>query len=403
MSFHLYKNNNGIAIDHYENKILTNLPDKDASVLCELVYESRALDFALNSPDLKDSSLANIFYENKRKVIEDKELNLSPDVKDALEQYPHNYYPVLAKYKLVATSLDLVSKTQSNFFGTAPSYYAIVVANVNDKENKGIYIINRGTDKAWDYWSDLKMGHGKLIPSAEIIPHMIAGINFTQEVLAQYQVRSIGFSGHSLGGSIAQIQSIRFFDYKKGLSLAPTKCFEPFGTKSEVDPSFGFRFKNKYYYSDINLWKGFRSQVCNVGIEWKCNSWQELSDRLIHKYQRNAKFIANNIKNFIRQGDIIAELSAQIGDSIKLTTNINNNYYNYIPQQTSGLIAVPQFLFELLRRLTIHKISWYRYNAYAENGDLIPNQIDKKNVKIFKFSANYKDIQSFREAFKDDN
>ncbi|TDT67944.1 hypothetical protein EDC55_1221, partial [Allofrancisella inopinata] len=69
----------------------------------------------------------------------------------------------------------------------------------------------------------------------------------------------------------------------------------------------------------------------------------------------------------------------------------------------SGLIAVPQFLFELLRRLTIHKISWYRYNAYAGNGDLIPNRIDKKNVKIFKFSASYKDIQSFREAFEDDN
>ncbi|WP_035721776.1 hypothetical protein, partial [Francisella sp. W12-1067] len=90
---------------------------------------------------------------------------LSSDVKDALEQYPHHYYPVLAKYKLVATSLDFVSRSQSSFFGTAPSYYAIVVANVNDKENKGIYVINRGTDKAWDYWSDLKMGHGKLIPS----------------------------------------------------------------------------------------------------------------------------------------------------------------------------------------------------------------------------------------------
>ncbi|MBK2267216.1 alpha/beta hydrolase family protein [Francisella philomiragia] len=395
------------------NQPLTDLPDKDASVLCELVYEKSALEYAFNDPLMKKVSLANIFYDVTKKykndkgqviypVRDDRGFNLSSDFKYALENYHVYYYNVLKKYKLITTSSKYVVATQSSFIGTAPSYFAIVVAHKGDKDNKGVYVVNRGTDKPWDYWADLRMGSGKLIPSSNIIPHMLVGINFTQTILDSYDLQSIGFTGHSLGGSISQIQTVRFFDYKERVSLAPTKCFEPFGARSEVDPSIGVKIDDHYFTTTTDVWTSFKNWSNILSFGYLFDDWKSLEVKLIEKYQNNSKLINDNVTNFARQGDVIAEMSAQIGgEPIKLATNIDNNYYDYLPQQTKGLVAVPQALFEPIERLNVHSIIWYRYNQYSPDGKLEKIGVNTNNVDKLKETGSSKDISNFKEVFKD--
>ncbi|QIV94117.1 hypothetical protein [Allofrancisella frigidaquae] len=69
MRFHPYENNNDITIEYYKNKILTNLPDKDASVLCELVYESMMLENIVNNRAGKEKTISNLIYNLDKKTL----------------------------------------------------------------------------------------------------------------------------------------------------------------------------------------------------------------------------------------------------------------------------------------------------------------------------------------------
>jgi len=113
-----------------QGDILVNLSDRDASVLCELVYEEAF--FNAVADDKVGNSIAKLLYG------EDKTINIkyitsfeSEDARDTYNKYYEYYYSILDKYKVVATSL-------SNPFG----YFSIAVANKGDNENKGIYIIS---------------------------------------------------------------------------------------------------------------------------------------------------------------------------------------------------------------------------------------------------------------------
>lgn len=207
-------------------------------------------------------------------------------------------------------------------------------------------------------------------------------------------------AGHSLGGSVSQVQTIRFFDYKKGVSLAPTKCFEPFGTRSEVDPSIAVKIDDYYFTTTLDIWASFKnwSNVLSGGYFFE--DWKSLEVELIENYQKNSSMIYSNVKIFARQGDVIAELSAQVGSVVPLATNVTNNYYDYIPKQTSGLVAIPQTLLEPLTRLNVHSSSWYRYNNYSADGTLIPTGDNQANVTILKAKGSSEDIAKFKQVFK---
>ncbi|QIV96380.1 hypothetical protein EDC55_10432 [Allofrancisella inopinata] len=378
MSFHPHENNNGMTIDHYENKILTSLPDKDASVLCELVYESRALDFALNSPDLKDFSLANIFYDNKRKVREDKELNLSKDTQDALELYSHHYYPVLAKYKLVTTSSQL---------GNDVGYYGIAVAAAGDKQNKGIYVINRGTRlNSFDgiYHNFLKTDIrdmailGKTLPVTIVSNHTKSGIEFVKYLLKSYNVKHIGFAGHSLGGSIAQMQAVYFIDKRlRGIRLSPSKGFEPFGIKNEADPFIKYNNEDgALYYLTLNPIKAFKSWQCKLAAS-NCSSWQGIADKLIINYTSFKSDIG--FTSFARNGDIVANLAENIGKKVLIESA--GSYKDF---------------------KDLHEIANYRYQEYRPDGSLVETQINKLNSDILKSSDNLEQKAKYKVCFNTD-
>ena len=373
-----------------QSDILYKLSDRDASVLCELVYENDFFDVVADNQAGK--SIAELLYDKAtQKVSESLADFLKEDVIDNFNLYSNYYYPILDKYKLVATSKEY----DVNSAFSSVDYYAIAVANMTDEHNKGIYIINRGTKLFHDFIDDLMMGAGKLIPSPRIVPHMLQGIEFGNKILDSYRPLSIGFSGHSLGGAIAQIQTVKFVNNEQGASLAPTKCFEPFGTRSEVDPSIAVKIGDSYFTTTTDIWTSFKNWSNILSAGYFFADWKSLEVDLINNYRFHSGAINGSVKNFVRRGDFIAELSEQIGNVVPLSTSISNSYYDSVLKQTKGLVAVPESLFSATERLNLHSITWYRYNRYSDDGTLITSGVNVDNVS----KLNLKKAVEFKEVF----
>jgi hypothetical protein len=362
-----------------QSDILYKLSDRDASVLCELVYEN---DFFDDVADIKvGKSIADLLYTSDKMIDTDVINLLSDTAKLDYKKYADYYHPILDKYKLVATSKEY--DVNNAFSGC--DYYAIAVANMSDDNSKGIYIINRGTKLLHDFIDDLAMGAGKLIPSPRIVPHMLQGIDFGNKILDTYRPLSIGFSGHSLGGAISQIQTVNFVNNEQGASVAPTKCFEPFGTRSEVDPSIAVTIGDRYFTTTTDIWTSVKNWSNILSGGYLFADWKSLEVKLMDNYRSHSGAINGNIKNFARHGDFIAELSEQIGSVVPLNTSISSSYYDSVLKQAKGLVAVPESLFTATERLNLHSITWYRYNRYADDGTLITSGVNEVNVaKISK-------------------
>ena len=222
---------------------LTDLPDKDASVLCELVYEAKFLEAVMKKQGSIPIPLSQPIYDRDKKTLLEgvEKLGLSDDMLFALETFPSYYQPILAKYKLVTTSSQYASIIDGQY-GLNPNtvdYYAIAVANVKDKDTSGIYVVNRGTDTIENWGSDARMALQHAVPLNTTVFCMKAGIYFADCLLRNLnlQIEYIGFTGHSLGGAIVQAQAMYFVNYPKysKLKLSPCKTFEGYGIKSSVD------------------------------------------------------------------------------------------------------------------------------------------------------------------------
>ncbi len=369
---------------------LTDLPDKDASVLCELVYEKSALNVAINRIEFKGVSLANIFYNVTKKYKNDKGqviypirddmgFNLSKDMLFGLESCSKYYHKILSKYKLVATSSKL---------GNACNYYGIAIAHAKDKDNKGIYVINRGTTYSTFYeaYSDIfksdiiDMGMlGKALPVTVVSDHAKAGLKFVDDLLKHKIISNIGFAGHSLGGSIAQNQAVYYANlFQAGVTLSPSKGFEPFGVKNEMDNLFSFSIGSeedkKLYYLTLNPKKALNSWVCKAGVDWDCGSWQNIPDILVTNYayySEHIKFTA-----FGRKGDAIANLAQSIGTPV--------------PIDSAGSFKDTGKL---------HSITNYRYQGYDPDGNLITTQVNDYNSDKLKESNNEEQKSRYRMCF----
>ncbi|QIV96266.1 lipase (class 3) [Allofrancisella inopinata] len=376
ISYSYRNDNDGTARYNYGNEILMHLPDKDAAILCELVYESKVFENIVSDRKLYNSSFASIIYRlDKKSLVEDYENLLSSDVQYALKNYPHHYYPVLAKYKLVATSSQL---------GNDIGYYGIAVAATGDKQNKGIYVINRGTrlNSLDGIYNDLIKTDllnmtilGKGTPITMVSNHTKSGIEFVNSLLKNYNVKHIGFAGHSLGGSIAQMQAVYFVDKRlRGIRLSPSKGFEPFGIKNEADPFIKYNNEDgALYYLTLNPIKAFKSWQCKLAAS-NCDSWQGIADKLIINY---ASFKSNiDFTSFSRKGDIIANIAVSVGEKVLIESA--GSYKDF---------------------KTLHEIANYRYQEYRPDGSLIETQVNKLNSDILKSSDNLEQKAKYRVCF----
>jgi hypothetical protein len=368
--------------DEKENKDpLTNLPDKDASVLCELVYESGLFNHIINEPALKNLSLGQAIYEDES-LKADMKAYLSKDddgnLDIPLDDYASYYQPILAKYKLVAVS----TANSANYFG-------IAVAHANDDSNSGIYVVNRGTTySTWNaIWCDvfssdfIDMGVlGKVMPVTIVSDHAKAGIEFANDLLKHKIISNIGFTGHSLGGSVAQNQAVYYahLEARNILKLSPSKGFEPFGVKNEMDNLFSYTTGDKeedkrLYYITLNPIKALNSWVCRAGIDWDCGSWQTTPDILVSNYAFHREYI--KFKAFGRKGDAITNLAQSIGNTVHIDSA--GSYKD---------------------TLKLHSMSNYRYQGYNDGG-LITNQIETANADILKEKPNQEQIVKYRLCF----
>ena len=298
---------------------------KDAAILSEIVYLQNTFEPAVEKENYKN--LKNVFYNSNGQV----RANIDTDFAKRLTMHKDYYQKTLEKYRLVEVSSRLLNSNQQ-----ATGYYGIAVEAIANPGETHIY--NRGTETAsiqgflQDFSSDIALASGEISDQAD------AGINFAEQILdksqdqeANYNISSIGFGGHSLGGSLAQILSVYF--YQTGL-VSTTHTFEAYGTLENITQAEDA--------SSAGLWDIFNNNNSNLDLSAKYNA--------IDKEALNGL-----INNYIHPNDRIAMVSEHIG-SVTEIASANDAAF--------GL------------GLDYHRIDNYVYQAYDNNGELMPHQLN---------------------------
>ncbi|AIT08853.1 hypothetical protein LO80_01905 [Candidatus Francisella endociliophora] len=185
--------------------------------------------------------------------------------------------------------------------------------------------------------------------------------------------KNIDFTGHSLGGAIAQIQSVYFANKMRGT----TKTFEAFGLKSQVHLTLEVIHDNKVYYPTLNPIKSLRSWASTFGILFDGGDWEDLEDKLIGKYAGDKVNIDSKITNYIREGDLVGTTAELVGSTNVIKTGLSS-----------------------LSVTLLHSMSNYRYQGYLPDGTLIDTQINTTNASILseKLSPAYQEIINTQKA-----
>ncbi|AIT09729.1 hypothetical protein LO80_06970 [Candidatus Francisella endociliophora] len=355
--------------DKDTSKPLKNLPDKDAAVLCELVYEE---SFLRSITRQKDKSLADFLYLSKGVIDTDVLPILSDSARLDYENYADYYYPVLDKYKLVAVNPS-----------SSDGYFSIAIANKNDGKNIGIYVITRGSYNMYNYLSDIDM-------ASSFLPGIFhEGISFVKSILASNSnVKYLGFSGHSLGGSVSQAQTVYFeAEQDKKYTISKCKNFEPFGIGNIL--------------SNLN------------------NSTSVNTD-LMARYKGTPKAYSSLISNFYRVGDLVSEkeLDAILGRVNKIETNytmgesMERGKKFDIPEEPpkwwedpvirrnqndiNTQMGATQILID--RMYSLHTMTNYKYQGF--NPSLEANSLNIDNVEILIAKGSTSDKENYNFVFQ---
>ena len=302
----------------------TTINTKDAAILSEIVYLHNTFEPAAAKEN--NDTLYDIFYDSNGKI----RTNIDADFAKRLTMHQDYYQNTFKKYRLVEVSSRLLNSSQQ-----ATGYYGIAVEAI---ANPGeIYIYNRGTETSsiqgflQDFTSDIALATGEITNQAD------AGVNFVEHLLDRsqdqelnYNLNSIGFGGHSLGGSLAQILSVYFYD--TGM-VSKTHTFEAYGTLENITEA---------------------SNSGNASLLDLIN--RNASFDLSAKYQAIDHTALNGlIHNYIHPNDRIATASEHIGSVTEIASAGDAAF---------GL------------GLDYHRIDNYLYQAYDNNGELMPNQLN---------------------------
>ncbi|KFJ43992.1 hypothetical protein IBE48_05510 [Francisella philomiragia] len=351
---------------------LTDLPDKDAAILCELVYEQNLLN---SLP--KDKNLSSLIYDDESSLLSDKTKALLSKDEDKnsptkgmlnmpLDDYASYYQPVLAKYKLVAVS-------SSN----SVDYFGIAIAKECDTKNKGIYIINRGTATSENWITDTRMALQHLIPVNTLTFCTKAGVEFAESVIND-NVEHVGFAGHSLGGSITQIQTLYFSSYD--VNLSPSKTFEGYGVKGLIDNIGNFDcIRNSY---GLNMVVSCPAELVHDVIKVPASVISIFTDSAMEKQVKDNydKYKSSiDITNFIRRGDPVANYATPVGTP------------KYIDNDNSISSSI-NLGFEF------HSITNFRYQGF--NGETMSlTSCNEENIEILKTHKGVYTKEKFNAVF----
>ena len=422
-----------------DSKILKNMSDRDASVLCELVYEEAFWEIIIddinknkNAKTLAKNLASYVYDGNKKALNPDTASYLSKKTaSDAfyyLTEYYDHYFEVLQKYKLVSTSSSVNSNpkfkgSDSYVDFNENDYYAITVAYVGDERNQGVYVINRGTATVQNLGtSDLDM---YLKKSPKIFD---CGIAYPEFILRENpDIKNIGFSGHSLGGSITQAQVVCFDGLNdKNYSVSISKNFEPFGIGAIISRLDLLNTQKKMLDSP-----SFRSQsqmdalalnASNIAV-----STTPTNTHLRERYKGLPSSYRGLLVNFYRVGDGVAEqqLNQILGDVIKLDTNYsslksystgadkykaqtkyNEREHSFFEdpadRQSQAIGEIQYGAFEVGKDkfYIIHTMMNYKFQGYNDkNGSLLDKEVNETNAGILAKGTNQSEKTRYNLVF----
>jgi hypothetical protein len=411
-----------------DSKILKNMSDRDASVLCELVYEEAFFEKIITIPSLEGLALTKVVYKNITTLTEYAQANFQPAMQDTLIKYYDHYFEVLQKYKLVSTSSSVNSNpkfkgSDSYVDFNENDYYAITVAYVGDERNQGVYVINRGTATVQNLGtSDLDM---YLKKSPKIFD---CGIAYPEFILRENpDIKNIGFSGHSLGGSITQAQVVCFDGLNdKNYSVSISKNFEPFGIGAIISRLDLLNTQKKMLDSP-----SFRSQsqmdalalnASNIAV-----STTPTNTHLRERYKGLPSSYRGLLVNFYRVGDGVAEqqLNQILGDVIKLDTNYsslksystgadkykaqtkyNEREHSFFEdpadRQSQAIGEIQYGAFEVGKDkfYIIHTMMNYKFQGYNDkNGSLLDKEVNETNAGILAKGTNQSEKARYNLVF----
>ena len=287
----------------------------------------------------KGRNLHDIFFEktgeNKYRPRNEFKNSQDSTVKKFMEQlkaFPHYYYPTLANYTLIDTD----SSSFTDYNGMA------CINNENE-----IVLTDKGTTSLLDKFNDIDMALGN------IPPQVSSAFDFYQKVRSYAKGRglsSITLTGHSLGGSLATFQMLKF--YGDGY-LKRVKTFEEFGILWCLAKITGFGIP---WYIDL----------ANVGLDWHYLRHYLSWDKVKTLYKNSFDFVANS--------------SMHIGNVVDLTK---------------------PHLLEIKPGVDVyHSLSTYKMYALDQDGNIVVGKIDGNNLKELK-KLNQKEADRYEEMRKD--
>jgi hypothetical protein len=267
----------------------TYLTDRNGKNLSELAYLADRLG---RIGTTQFANLDKVFFENDGTTIK-PDIAADEKLKEFAEKMLANnadYSDILNNYKLVDTAND-----------QSTGYKALAVMDLRDKS---VTVANAGTDGI--DWEDI--GDDWQMVKNEIPEQIGSAKNFVNDLMTGSQGKTpaitdntiINFTGHSLGGALAQMLTVEFYE---------DRIIEyelPSGT-------------SVMYFSNIGAVKTFEAYGTEEIVE---------SSLLASKYSNNKSAINNQITNFVHPLDPVANVSIQIGSVIDITNPNGGEYKN---------------------------------------------------------------------------
>ena len=214
-------------------------------------------------------------------------------------------------------------------------------------------------------------------------------------------IKHLGFSGHSLGGSITQAQVVYFDAIRdKEFKLSISRNFEPFGIgkilTNLTNENMEIIEKEKEEIKNVPMFTSPR-RMDYLGLKASsiARSTTTVNRALRNGYSGLPINYRDKIVNYYRVGDAVAEqeVDEMLGRIIKIETNYSS-LKEFIKNSSKGIdVALTQALYGVKGVATdkfynLHTMTNYRYQGYQEqNGSLFTDDANDANVKLLMSSS----------------
>ena len=294
--------------------IKENVTDRDCINLSELVYQN------LGNID-KKTRLFDFFYSNDNGKLQN---NIPSEIaeiyKKLLKTFPHYYIPTFEKYKLI----DIQDNNNKS------GYYAAAFLNIKTND---IVIANRGTEtEGWENKKRDLIAADTGFVFGEMRKQFADGIEYYSNAIITAKnnnipIKNIYLTGHSLGGGIAALQFLYY--YNSDNYLKEIRTFEAPGVgmiaKNTSSPGDAFPAQYREYSLGTERALETRNRI-NSG-----DTSYHIQKRITTNYDKMSKIDTSCMKEYGTNLDFIYNDLPHIGNTINPLSK-NGVYEAVFPQ-----------------------------------------------------------------------